>query len=51
MEKERGAYFIQPFLGVLLPSSDISFSGLPDPAEIEISCGTFNWIKFWSKMG
>ena len=46
MEKERGAYFIQPFLGVLLPSSDISFSGLPDPAEIEISVGHSIGLSF-----
>ena len=46
MEKERGAYFIQPFVGVLLPPSEISFSGLPDPAEIEMSVGNALGLSF-----
>lgn len=46
MEKERGAYFIQPFVGVLLPPSEISFSGLPDPAEIEMSVGHALGLSF-----
>ncbi len=46
MEKERGSYFIQPFLGVLLPPSEISFSGLPEPAEIEMSVGHSIGLSF-----
>jgi hypothetical protein len=39
MEKERGSYFVQPFIGITLPSSGIKYSGFNDPSEIESKAG------------
>ena len=39
MEKERGSYFIQPFIGVALPSSSISLGIFSSPAEVETKVG------------
>ena len=39
MEKERGAYFIQPFLGVVLPTSSVALSSFVSPAEVETKVG------------
>ena len=39
MEKERGSYFIQPFIGVALPSSSISLGIFDSPAEVETKAG------------
>ena len=39
MEKERGSYFIQPFIGVALPSSSISIGIFSSPAEVETKAG------------
>ena len=39
MEKERGSYFIQPFIGIALPPSEISYSGQGILASSKIETG------------
>ena len=39
MEKERGAYFIQPFIGVVMPTSPIAVTSFSSPAEVESKVG------------
>ena len=39
MEKERGSYFIQPFIGIVLPPSEISYSGQGILASSKIETG------------
>jgi len=39
MEKERGSYFIQPFIGIALPPSEISYSGQGFLASSKIETG------------
>ena len=46
MEKERGAYFIQPFVGVAVPPSTQTFKGLGGDASIETEIGNAVGLSF-----
>jgi len=46
MEKERGAYFIQPFVGVAVPPSTQTFKGLSGDASIETEIGNAVGLSF-----
>ncbi|MBT3668337.1 MAG: outer membrane beta-barrel protein [Opitutae bacterium] len=46
MEKERGSYFIQPFIGVAVPPSSQSFKGLRGVASIETEIGHALGLSF-----
>jgi hypothetical protein len=46
MEKERGAYFIQPFVGVAVPPSTQSFKGLSGDASVETEIGNAVGLSF-----
>jgi hypothetical protein len=46
MEKERGAYFIQPFVGVAVPPSTQTFKGLSGDASVETEIGNAVGLSF-----
>ncbi|MBT5916703.1 MAG: porin family protein [Opitutae bacterium] len=46
MEKERGAYFIQPFIGVAVPPSTLTFNGPTNDASIETEIGNAVGLSF-----
>jgi hypothetical protein len=46
MEKERGAYFIQPFIGVAVPPSTLTFKGPISDASIETEIGNAVGLSF-----
>ena len=46
MEKERGSYFIQPFIGVAVPPSNQSFKGTGSVATIETEIGHSLGLSF-----
>ena len=46
MEKERGAYFIQPFIGVAVPPSTLTFKGPLSDASIETEIGNAVGLSF-----
>ena len=46
MEKERGSYFIQPFVGVAVPPSTQTFKGLGGDASIETEIGNAVGLSF-----